>query len=141
MLIAAAHGPHVDEVLRVGGQLALTWDATARVVHFRERTPGHAGPTWNESAHEARLVAERSMDRIRQLGVSDTTCTVRAIDSRLIAHGITQEASNWGAHLLVIGARWQSAVCSLLFGGTSRAVVRRAPCPVIVIRPGSRLVS
>jgi nucleotide-binding universal stress UspA family protein len=39
-----------------------------------------------------------------------------------------------GAQLIVVGARGHSALERMLFGSTSRQLVREAPCPVLVVR-------
>ncbi|MFI4942282.1 MAG: universal stress protein, partial [Burkholderiales bacterium] len=39
-----------------------------------------------------------------------------------------------GSQLIVLGARGHSALERVLFGSTSRGVVRDAPCPVLVVR-------
>ncbi|MDP2389054.1 MAG: universal stress protein [Acidobacteriota bacterium] len=58
-----------------------------------------------------------------------------------VADQILAEASDWGAHALVIGWRGHGRFQRLLMGSVSRAVLRRATTPVLVVRRGSRAVT
>jgi len=54
---------------------------------------------------------------------------------------IVQAAEEWGAELVVVGARGLGAVKGFLLGSVSTTVVRHAACPVLVVKgwPGGRL--
>jgi len=51
---------------------------------------------------------------------------------------IMAAAQEWGADLLVLGTRGRSRLARALWGSTAEAVVRQAPCPVVVVRPPQR---
>jgi universal stress protein A len=48
---------------------------------------------------------------------------------------IVAAAREWKADLIVVGDRKYGAVTRFLLGSTADGVVRRAPCPVLVVRP------
>lgn len=55
--------------------------------------------------------------------------------------GILNEARRWSAHTVVIGWRGHGRFRRLLMGSVSRAVLRRAETPVLVVRGGVRAVT
>lgn len=69
--------------------------------------------------------------------------TGRAVETRTLlgrpASAIVADAGRWGADLIVVGARDQGPLESMLLGSVSRSVVERAPCSVLVAR--GRVVS
>jgi nucleotide-binding universal stress UspA family protein len=56
-----------------------------------------------------------------------------------VADDIVAEAQDMGAGLIVMGSRGRSDLSCLFGGSVSHAVIRRAACPVMVVRePGRR---
>ena len=49
------------------------------------------------------------------------------------AHRLVEQAA--GASLLVVGSRGTGGLSGMLLGSTSQAVIRYAPCPVLLVRP------
>ena len=50
-------------------------------------------------------------------------------------HEIVQTASHVSADLVIMGTHGRSGLKRLLVGSVAETVVRRAPCPVLVVRP------
>lgn len=46
---------------------------------------------------------------------------------------VCDSAREWGADLIVIGTHGRGGLSRLLMGSTAEAVVRHAPCPVLVV--------
>lgn len=81
---------------------------------------------------EAQRTAEFGADLATEAGF-DATGTVVA-DELTVADTLVRVARENGSPAIVIGAHGHGAVSQLLLGSTSSAVVRQAPCPVLVIR-------
>jgi nucleotide-binding universal stress UspA family protein len=69
-----------------------------------------------------------------------TRCTVReVVREGKPAERIIAEAQTSRADLIVLGARPRSSLGTLVFGSTTEAVIRTAPCPVLsVVQPPGR---
>ncbi|MCU1654353.1 MAG: hypothetical protein JWQ60_5502 [Pseudonocardia sp.] len=81
----------------------------------------------------ARRLAEQGAAVAREGGLDAHSCTVA--DDRDVADTLVRVAGELSASVLVVGAHGHHTVSELLLGGTSRTVLRRAPCPVLVARP------
>ena len=55
------------------------------------------------------------------------------------ANGIAQLASDLEADLVVVGTHGRQGLVRLMLGSVAEAVLRLAPCPVLVMRPKSQL--
>ena len=83
---------------------------------------------------EARHTAGRAVATLRErFGTIETRVVTGDPRERIV-----DVAGEWDADLIVVGARGLSAVASALLGSVSLAVVRHAPCPVLVARPAVR---
>jgi len=56
------------------------------------------------------------------------------------AEEILTVAEEIGADLIVIGSRGKSAVAEWFLGSVSEELLKKAPCPVLIVRPGSESV-
>jgi len=83
---------------------------------------------------EARHTAGRATATLRErFGTIETRVVTGDPRERIV-----DVAGEWDADLIVVGSRGLSAVASALLGSVSLAVVRHAPCPVLVVRPAVR---
>ena len=78
-----------------------------------------------------RRAAEEARDA---LGARWPTTTLRVVEGDP-REAIPTIADEWGADLVVVGARGVSAVHRFLLGSVSTAVVHAARCPVLVVKP------
>ncbi len=107
-------------------------DAGAReviVIHVVEGGILAASAEIFEAEAEAPLAA--IVARLRDAGL-DARYELRVGN---IAHEILQVARDEDVSLIVIGSRGKGAVREVLLGSVSEAVVRRAPMPVLVVKP------
>jgi nucleotide-binding universal stress UspA family protein len=77
-----------------------------------------------------RAVLARTADRFTGAGV---TCSTR-LERGPAAHQLVQIARTSGADLIILGSRGHGKLEELLLGSVSDAVVREAPCSVLIVR-------
>jgi nucleotide-binding universal stress UspA family protein len=70
--------------------------------------------------------------RAREKGMNLTTRIVRGYP----ADEIMKAAKDEGADLIIVGNLGRTGIERMLMGSVSEAVVRQAPCPVLVVRGG-----
>lgn len=89
------------------------------------------------SLAEATAHVERYVDeRYRALVDAPSGLKVRAhCRAEAPAHEIAQFAADLEADLVVVGTHGRRGIARLLLGSVAEAVVRLAPCPVLVVRP------
>jgi len=74
---------------------------------------------------------ERLAARAREAGVrASTASAVGAHDAEIL-----RRASESGADLIVMGTHGRTGFRHVLLGSVAERVVRRAPCPVLTVRP------
>jgi nucleotide-binding universal stress UspA family protein len=91
--------------------------------------PPAEGPTPAEAG--ARTYLDTVAARLRAAGV-DARPLLR---TGAVAAAVPAAARELGATLLVAGAGARAGLARLLPGGHAEAIVRRAPCPVLLVRP------
>jgi nucleotide-binding universal stress UspA family protein len=130
ILVPADSFGHGDAALAAAARLGAGPATRLRVVHVRTWDP--PGRFYFESSADATSVLDRAVTLAWCRGVQASGVVV---DARRIATGraILAEAAAWEADLIVLArrARWQLGV--LLQGSVSSPVLRRSPCPVLVV--------
>jgi nucleotide-binding universal stress UspA family protein len=88
-----------------------------------------------EADHELKAGAERiardGAELARSAGLRAEALTVR--DETRVAEAIGDQARELGAAAIVVGSRGVSGLRARMEGSTSSAVLKHAPCPVLVI--------
>ncbi len=119
-----------------------SWPAptTARVISVvrpyvppaTEFVPGALTPqdVFQQQEKDAQQIAVSAAERLTQSGLSVDTA-VRQGDPQTV---IVDEASEWGADLIVVGSHGHTGLTRLLLGSVAQAVVAHAPCSVEVVR-------
>ncbi|KQW48893.1 hypothetical protein ASC77_09235 [Nocardioides sp. Root1257] len=109
---------------------ALDWAIDHATRERRQLTLAHADDSLRGDhrllAHARECIAESAPDLV----VNESLWTT---DPRTMLLDLAEDA-----HVLVVGSRGRGPVASLVLGSVSAAVVRHAPCPVVVVRPGHR---
>lgn len=101
------------------GDFGLAYPSTAVLGDILEAERTHAETTLSAAVARAEAAGVPIITRLATGDPAETICAYAAeIDARLVA----------------VGTRGHSTVASLLLGSVSQAVVRHAPCPVLVVR-------
>jgi len=128
--------------LSYAASLARTFGARIICVHAIEPivpTVGYSGMTEPLPIADISEQLEDSAEReLPKLGACDE-CAGLDIEE-VIVHGeaaaeIVQVARERGVDLIVIASHGRTGLGRILFGSTAEAVVRHAPCPVLVVKP------
>jgi len=131
-----------SEPIAYARSLAEAFASELLLLHVLERVPEfEPGSALQFSAAEIQAfrqgLAEDARERLHALvpEAARERLAVRDLVKAGRAHElILRMAREEGAELLVLGARGRGALERMLFGSTSRRVVREAPCPVLVVR-------
>lgn len=128
--------------LSYSASLARQFDATIVCLHVVEPmvpTVGYTGMTEPlpiaDISEQLEDSAERELPKIAQ----GEECAGLKVDE-LIVHGdaateIVRVAKERRVDLIVISSHGRTGLGRMLFGSTAEAVVRHAPCPVLVVKP------
>ena len=85
----------------------------------------------NDSFHAAERVQAGALKAVDAEDVDITGMLVRGSPAAALLDAATD------ADLLVVGSRGHGGFAGLLLGSTSSQLAHHAPCPVLVVRPGS----
>ena len=113
-----------------GGELGR---GEVRVFHFQEREPSKAGTASFETTEDATSLVDDAVSQLQNAGVKASGET-RAGLSGKAAKAIVDEASRFGADLIVMGSRGLSDFQALLVGSVAHKVLHYAHCPVLIVR-------
>ena len=101
------------------GDFGLAYPSTAVLADILDAERTHAETTLRVAAERA---GETGVPIVTRLATGDPAETICAY------------AAEIGARFIAVGTRGHGTVASLLLGSVSQAVMRHAPCPVLVIR-------
>ena len=85
-------------------------------------------------ADRAQKLAEQGARAAREAGFEADGLAVAEDVDRPVAETIVSLASEREAAAIVVGAHGHGRLSEVILGGTSREVIRRADCPVVVVR-------
>jgi nucleotide-binding universal stress UspA family protein len=128
--------------LSYAASLARTFGASIICVHVIEPmvpTVGYSGMTEPlpiaDISDQLEDSAERELPKLAEC----EECAGLAVEE-LIVHGeaaseIVRVAQDRQVDLIVVSSHGRTGLGRMLFGSTAEAVVRHAPCPVLVVKP------
>jgi universal stress protein A len=100
--------------------------------------PTYAGSEFGQAAYDLgadmRAAGEKELAKIKSEEVHDRVPTKTLIRSGSPAHEIIETAKELSADLIVISTHGRTGLAHVFLGSVAEHVVRRAPCPVLVVR-------
>jgi nucleotide-binding universal stress UspA family protein len=139
ILVPTDFSPPSERALELAIEFARRFGAELTLFHAHE-LPAYVFPDGvMPVSPEILLELERSMNaeldrlaaRVRAAGVPVSTKTgVGAHDVEIVRY-----ASEMNADLIIMGTHGRTGLRHVLLGSVAEKVVRRAPCPVLTVRP------
>ena len=142
ILAAIDFSGFTDPILEAIDRIAAAApDSRIWLLHVAEPDPSFvgydAGPAGvrDQVAAEYRQERQRLQDCAERLRGGGREVSALVVQGA-IADTVLAEAARVDAQLIVIGSHGYRALADLIVGGVSKAVLRKARCPVLVIPPG-----
>ncbi len=124
---------HSRRAIAKATELAKLSGGEVRVFHLQERGLSKAGVTGTETPEDAAGLVEAAIGELQEAGVKASGETRAGLYGEA-AKAIVDEASRFGADLIVIGSRGLSDFEALLVGSVAHKVIHHAHCPVLIVR-------
>ncbi len=141
ILVAVDFSPVTPSVVNLALQAGKAFNASLFVIHVASPDPDflgfESGPQtvrdqvarhWHEEHKQLQAFAEE----IKKQGVPAKALLIQGAT----ADKILEEAKNTQAELIILGSHRHGPVHDVLLGSVSREVLKKTPCPVLVV-PGS----
>ncbi len=142
VLVPVDDGPLSNDAL----EHALERNPDAEIVAVHAVDPADAGrfvapgagvpsePYWNEMVEAAEERAETVLDDARELAAAHDREIRTELDHSQPVRAVVERAESEDADEIVVGSHGRTGVSRVLLGSVAEGVVRRAPCPVTVVR-------
>jgi nucleotide-binding universal stress UspA family protein len=136
ILVPTDFSPHAQEAFRVAHDLAKATGASVVVFHV-SRPPAVVSDGDRLLSAPAETGANNVWDELRKIQAKDSAVRVELqviVANRPDATHILRILQEQGCDLIVMGTHGRSALRHLLFGSVTEDVVRRAHCPVMLVK-------
>ena len=136
ILVATDFSDHSSKAVQYGAELAAKFDAELHLLHAVDPTPiayGEGAFYPPNSTTEIIAAAAQQLDELSLGSVANVRVTRKVIEGTPFVE-IVRYAKESTADLLIIGTHGRGAVAHMLLGSVAEKVVRKAPCPVLVVR-------
>jgi nucleotide-binding universal stress UspA family protein len=127
-----------DAVMDTAVRLAQAFESALCIVHVAPEEPDFVGyDPGPQSVRQAEANALQT--KHKRLEATKESLTERGLDAEaLLVQGptlekILEKVSQLDANLVVMGSHGHTALYELLVGSITEGVLRRAPCPVLVV--------
>ena len=125
--------------------LAVRWSQVSggklKLVHYIDvqafpNFMGYGDPAIQFSQRYAQSFLDEKKVQLEKNGIQVETKLCLAIGKRL-GQCISEEATAWGADLIVLGSHGRKGIGRVLLGSGAEQIIREAPVPTLVIPGGS----
>lgn len=136
ILIAFDSGQSSRQAVDAGIELASELGAEIALVHVSAPPVGYL----SEAAINMQSVFEEEERRARDIlaeihaRLPGDLQVVDYLTAGDPAEEIVKTAARWGAQVIVMGTHGAGRLGSFLIGSTAQAVLRKAPCPVLIVK-------
>jgi nucleotide-binding universal stress UspA family protein len=130
-----------EHALRYACEFARRFDAELHLLNVVQDVvamvpePGMAFPAPGEYMHELQQASEQALDKLPDPDWVGGVSVVRDVRIGTPFVEIVRYAKAVEIDLIVIGTHGRSGLAHVLLGSTAERVVRKAPCPVLSVRP------
>jgi nucleotide-binding universal stress UspA family protein len=141
VLVPTDFSPTSEQALRYAKALADAFGATLHIIHVIEEPYGQP---WAVEAYGFSLAAlqdewvKEAQKRIATILTSEEQQRYRAETSTVLGHPVSEilsYARDRQVDLIVMGTHGRGPLGHVVMGSVAERVVRRAPCPVLTVRP------
>ena len=132
ILIAVDFSSDSVEAFRIALEMSPAPSASLHLLHVIEARPSVPIDVASEIVEEANAAIGRLVASCGP--VPDAADLTTEIGSGEASDEIVSGARDWGADLIVLGAKGAASLESIIVGGTAEHVMQRAPCSVLVAR-------
>ena len=136
ILIAVDGSPVAARAAEAGLELARSLGGEVAFVHAVDPALGFA-PDGGVGAAELLAAAERDGKDLLAGFRQRAACQPPALEFLAVGKPgaeVVRAATDWPADVVVLGSHGRGGLTRLLLGSVAEAVMRHAPCPVLVVR-------
>ncbi|MFP5285894.1 MAG: universal stress protein, partial [Thermoanaerobaculia bacterium] len=136
VLIGTSLGEESDQVVRSGLSVARAAGARAFLVHAAQLEPLLAGYDAGAFLEREQIAEcyEELHRQIERLGLGKPELAGSKVQAGAPHRVLTNTAKEIAADLIVVGATGSGPFAAELLGSTADRVLRKSPCPVLVVR-------
>jgi nucleotide-binding universal stress UspA family protein len=140
ILAAIDFSPLSDAVLELAAELAGATRSPLVVLHAAAPDPEFVGYEVGPQ-HVRDQRATELREEHHKLAEIGADLRARGLEVKMQLHAgptvetVLEAAENAGAHMIVVGAHRGGRAAKLLLGSVSEDILRKAPCPVLVVPP------
>jgi nucleotide-binding universal stress UspA family protein len=143
ILVPIDFSEHSKKALKYAISFAGKFNSELILVYVVEPTIYPADFSFGQVAvpsieNELRERGKAELDNLANALIAESSPVKKIVRTGKPYLEIIKTAVEEGVNIIIIATHGHSGVEHLLFGGTTEKVVRKAPCPVLIVRPVER---